>query len=241
VGTLIPIGLGADAEIKDLLNQAFNDTNFQALSAHVQNVDRNLFGPGHNYRTARVASRLRLHPGNAGKRRRWYFLLRNVLPDASDGSINVADNRVITTEEALKAVLTKVLMNANGSFKRIVFDAEEKNLPANTTGQTYSHFIYPSNDNPGLAIGYTMNIILVCPAPLADGVSNDPIPDSDPDPGEQPFAPPVTLQSRQWSARNIRRTAKKGGRKAAKVAKKASRPSARKAPAKKRRPSAKKG
>ena len=58
MGGLIPIGGGADAEIKDKLNAAFNDTNIVIVRGIVAN--ENLFDQQHHLH--RVAYRLGAYP-----------------------------------------------------------------------------------------------------------------------------------------------------------------------------------
>jgi len=178
MGGLIPIGEGADAEIKAKLNEAFSGKNLEKLQKHWKK--EKLFDPDH--RLSRFASRKKLHPTKIypnDARRKWYYLLAVILPKATDGSLD-QDGNPINTAQAIKTALTFALNDANG-INRVVFEAEEQSDAA-------QHFVYPSNRVPGLQIGSTLNVILVCPAPLREQDVADPPGDNDPDPGEQPFS-----------------------------------------------------
>jgi hypothetical protein len=177
MGALFDIGQGADAEIKQKLNDAFSGTKLQKLQKHWDKKEK-LFDDHH--RLERFCARAKLHPTkNYGKddaKGKWYWLLDS-LKKVTDGSVDGAGNPV-TTANAIKSALTTALnFNANG-ITRVVFDAQEQSgAPA--------HFIYPHNNAPGLIVGTTLNIVLVCPAPLSDNnVENPP---TDPDNGEKPL------------------------------------------------------
>jgi len=113
-------------------------------------------------------------PSRGKSKRKVVFLLKRILKQATDGSLDET-GQAVTTTDAIKAALTKALDKQNG-ITRVVFEAEEQSgAPA--------HFIYPKNSEPGVQIGKTLNIILVCPAPLNDG-EQDTLP-QDPDQGEE--------------------------------------------------------
>jgi hypothetical protein len=178
MGSLFNIGEGADAEIKQKLNKAFSGTRLQKLQVHWKNKEK-LFNAAH--RLERFCARAKLHPtknyGTDNAKGKWYFLLKDILPRATDGSLDGANQPVMTTD-AIKAALTMALDFDNYGIDRVVFDAQEQsNAP--------EHFIYPQNNAPGLLVGTTLNIILVCPAPLNDGDVDNPPPNTDPDPGEK--------------------------------------------------------
>jgi hypothetical protein len=90
MGSLIPIGQGADAEIKTKLNDAFSGTGLKKLQKHWKKKEK-LFAPDH--RLARVAYRKKLHPTKTypnDPKRKWYYLLAKILPQAYDGSTDGA-------------------------------------------------------------------------------------------------------------------------------------------------------
>jgi hypothetical protein len=187
MGALIPIGQGADAEIKLKLNVAFSGANLTNLQKHWKNKEK-LFDPAH--RLARIAYREKLHPTKIysnNARGKWYYLLSKVLPQASDGSTD-AQGHLITTDNAIKSALTFALDDTNG-ITRVVFEAEEQSgAPA--------HFVYPTNATPGVQVGTTLNIILVCPAPLSEQNVSNPPDDNDPDPGEKQL-PTISFAKRK--------------------------------------------
>jgi hypothetical protein len=152
MGALIPIGQGADAEIKTKLNAAFSGDNLHNLQQHWKNKEK-LFDKDH--RLARLAFRAKLYPtkiySNEAKKK-WFYLLVKVLPQASDGSVDAQGN-LITTEQVIKTALTFALDDSNG-ITRVIFEAEEQSGAA-------KHFVYPTNSTPGIQVGATLNIILV--------------------------------------------------------------------------------
>jgi len=88
MGALIPIGGGADAEIKGLLNTAFNDTNIVILRGVVSKED--LFDGNHNLH--RLAYRLGTYPvgtysGDDAKGK-WFYFLKKILKDATHNGKN---------------------------------------------------------------------------------------------------------------------------------------------------------
>jgi hypothetical protein len=136
MGSLFNIGEGADAEIKQKLNKAFSGTRLQKLQVHWKNKEK-LFNAAH--RLERFCARAKLHPtknyGTDNAKGKWYFLLKDILPRATDGSLDGANQPVMTTD-AIKAALTMALDFDNYGIDRVVFDAQEQsNAP--------EHFIYP--------------------------------------------------------------------------------------------------
>ena len=174
MGGLIPIGGGADAEIKGLLNTAFNDTNIKILRGVVAN--ENLFDGYH--RLHRIAYRLGTYPVRtytgddaAGK---WFYFLKKILKDAVHNNIS--------TTQSIKAMLSYAMDHSG--VKRVVFDAVQG------TDTTADHYIYPNNPVSDGDIGAlvdvtgTLNVALICPSPLPD--KSSPIPNQQADLDEGP-------------------------------------------------------
>lgn len=185
MGGLIPIGGGADAEIKGLLNTAFNDTNIKILRGVVAN--ENLFDSRHHLH--RLAYRLGTYPVKTyvgddatGK---WFYFLKKILKDA------VYNN--VSTPQSIKAILSYAMNHS--AVKRVVFDAVQG---ADTTAD---HYIYPNNPVSDNDVGAlvdvtgTLNIALICPSPLPDDSS--PIPNQQADLDESPTniveKPPIKI------------------------------------------------
>ena len=183
MGALFDIGEGADGEIKEKLNKAFSGKRLARLQDHFQ-YKETLFDGSH--RLERFCARAKLHPAGTRAKGKWYFLLKRILKQATDGSVDGTGRPVMTTD-AIKAALTKALNVQNG-ITRVVFEAEEQSGAS-------AHFIYPKNNAPGIQIGKTLNIILVCPAPLNDG-ELDTLP-QDPDQGEQELPDVSTTPARR--------------------------------------------
>src|SRR5258708_15947722 len=90
MGGLIPIGQGADAEIKDLLNKTFAGVNLDTL----QNLygTEKLFDKDHTLH--RVAYRLGCFPKNKysePSRATWFYLLKTSLKTAKYNGFNTVD------------------------------------------------------------------------------------------------------------------------------------------------------
>jgi len=174
MGGLIPIGGGADAEIKGLLNTAFNDTNIKILRGVVANED--LFDDHHHLH--RIAYRLGTYPVKAytgdDAKGKWFYFLKKILKDAA------YNNR--STTQSIKAILSYAMNNS--SVKRVVFDAVQG------TDTTADHYVYPNNPvlNDDIAALVdttgTLNVALICPKPLPDKTS--PVPDQQADLDESP-------------------------------------------------------
>jgi hypothetical protein len=174
MGGLIPIGGGADAEIKGLLNAAFNDTNIKILRGVV--VKEDLFDGHHHLH--RIAYRLGTYPVKTytgdNAQGKWFYFLKKILKDA-------ALNNVSTTQ-SIKAILSYAMNNSG--VKRVVFDAVQG------TDTTADHYIYPDNpvsDNDIAALvdsTGTLSVVLICPSPLPD--KSSPIPNKQADLDESP-------------------------------------------------------
>jgi len=158
MGALIPIGGGADAEIKSSLNFAFNDINIGEVRKVVGNED--LFDLNHHLH--RVAYRLAAYPvrnyGNDPAKGKWFFFLKNILPAAMRGGV--------VTSDSIKKILSYAMSNPN-TVNRVVFDAVQ--------GPDASpHYVEGGNPTqPNQIAGLvdttgTLMIRLICPAPLND-------------------------------------------------------------------------
>jgi hypothetical protein len=168
MGSLIPIGGGADAEIQNLLNAAFSPANIKIIRA---TVNEDLFDDNHHLH--RIAYRLGAYPiGNyAGDdaKGKWFFLLKNILRTATH------DTR--STATSIKNALAYALRNSTGAGKvvRVVFRAIQG------TDRTADHYVAPDNpiDDPNIAklvdSTGTLTIVLVCPKPLDN--QSTPVPD----------------------------------------------------------------
>ena len=184
MGALFDIGEGADGEIKEKLNKAFSGKRLARLQDHFKYKETVFDG---THRLERFCARAKLHPAGARAKGKWYFLLKRILPQATDGTVDGAGRPVMTTD-AIKAALTKALDFDRNGITRVVFEAEEQS-------GARAHFIHPKNNAPGIQIGKTLNIILVCPAPLNDG-ELDTLP-QDPDQGEQELPDVSTTPARR--------------------------------------------
>ena len=169
MGALIPIGQGADAEIKELLNTTFsaaNLTTLQNLYAREQLFDG-------NHTLHRVAYRLQCLPRkkyHEPSRAKWFYFLQTTLTAAS--------NNGILTSDAIKFALDYAQNPAN-NINRVIFEAVEK-----TTNPAVSHYLHPDNrpaSLAGMVHGKTLHLLLICPAPLDPTLlHNDPVtPDVD--------------------------------------------------------------
>jgi len=166
MGSLIPIGGGADAEIKTHLNAAFNDTNILIIKAVV--AKENLFDGDHHLH--RIAYRLGTYPignyPNDNAQGKWFFFLKKILMSAT--------YQGVSTAQSIKSILSYAVRNSgarNSTVKRVVFDAQQG------TGGNVDHYVYPANpvtdvDIAGLVdTTGTLSVMLVCPAPLPDDAS----------------------------------------------------------------------
>jgi hypothetical protein len=166
MGALIPIGGGADAEIKLRLNTAFNDTNIQIVRDVVRN--ENLFDGSH--RLHRIAYRLGTYPirtysGDDAKGK-WFYFLKKILKDATHNGIS--------TPDSIKSILSYALRRNTG-VARVVFEAIQG------ADGSLDHYVAPNNPvhdadiAPLVDSTGTLSITLVCPSPLPNRSS--PVPD----------------------------------------------------------------
>jgi hypothetical protein len=160
MGSLIPIGGGADAEIQNLLNTAFNAANIKIVRTKVAN--ENLLDDNHHLH--RIAYRLGTYPiGNyAGDdaKGKWFYFLKHILKGA--------EHNGVLTAKSIKMTLAYALRNATGTTKvaRVVFRAIQG------TDATADHFVAPGNPTSDSDIANlvdttgTLSVVLVCPNPL---------------------------------------------------------------------------
>jgi hypothetical protein len=160
MGSLIPIGGGADAEIQNLLNAAFNATNINIVRTKV--ASENILDDSHHLH--RIAYRLGTYPigtyaGDDAKGK-WFFFLKNILKTAKHNGVSTATS--------IKKTLAYALRNATGASKvvRVVFTA----IPG--TDATADHYVAPGNptQDPDIAklvdTTGTLSVVLVCPNSL---------------------------------------------------------------------------
>jgi hypothetical protein len=159
MGSLIQIGGGADGEIKDSLNFAFNDANIKHVRSVVKNED--LLDDDHHLH--RIAYRLAAYPvrnyGTDPAKGKWFFFLKNILPAAMHNGVS--------TTLSIKKILSFAMKNSSNNVKRVVFDAVQG--PDNSP-----HYVEGGNptQDPQIAAlvdqANTLMIRLICPAPLND-------------------------------------------------------------------------
>lgn len=167
MGSLIPIGQGADAEIKSRLNKTFSHVNLATLQGLY--ATENLFDGNHSLH--RVAYRLGCHPVdkyNEPSRAKWFYFLRTTMTAAMHDGVNTAD--------AIKSTLAFAQNPANNII-RVIFEAVE-------VAGASAHYLHPDNATTGFAKmvhGRTLHMLLICPAALdPTHLANDPItPDVD--------------------------------------------------------------
>jgi hypothetical protein len=162
MGSLIPIGGGADAEIQNLLNTAFNAMNIKIVRTKVAN--ENLLDDNHHLH--RIAYRLGTYPiGNYtgdDAKGKWFYFLKHILKGAKHNGVSTA--------QSIKMTLAYALRNSTGTTKvvRVVFRA----IPG--TDATADHFVAPGNPTSDSDIANlvdttgTLSVVLVCPNPLPD-------------------------------------------------------------------------
>ena len=222
MGSLIPIGGGADAEIKNHLNAAFNDSNI-AITRSVF-AKENIFDRHHHLH--RVAYRLGTYPAktyigdSANAKGKWFYFLKTILTHPTVNSI--------------KAILSYAMTTP--SVARVVFDARLGSDP------NANHYIYAPagatvNSNPvtpgDIALlvdtSGTLSVALICPWSLPNTTAPVPNQTGDIDNGERPpakiftpavLAPPVLdKKTRRPRGKTTKRTpakktkGKKGTRK----------------------------
>jgi hypothetical protein len=173
MGSLIPIGGGADAEIKTSLNAAFNDTNIVMVKGVV--AKENLFDGHHHLH--RIAYRLgtypiRTYPGDDAQGK-WFYFLKKILKDA-------AYNGVATTD-SIKSILSYAMRNSgakNSVVKRVVFDARPGTDPkADHYIESVTNAGNPVADADIAALvdtAGTLSVALICPSPLPN--KSSPVP-----------------------------------------------------------------
>jgi hypothetical protein len=171
---LIPIGGGADAEIKGRLNAAFDDTNIVIVRG--QNAKENLFDGNHHLH--RLAYRLAAYPvrtytgESANAKGKWFYFLKNTLKDPAIKSI--------------KAILSYAMNNPNGDVARVVFDAR----PGDPKKDHYIDGPTPNPTDPGdisqlVDSSGTLLLALICPDSLSMNTSPVPNQTGDIDNGEK--------------------------------------------------------
>jgi len=171
MGALIPIGQGADAEIKSLLNSTFSAGNLKALQALW--ATEHLFDGNHTLH--RVAYRLQCYPKGKyteASRAKWFYFLRTTLTVAADGN-------GILTSDAIKYALDYA-QNPVNNIERVIFEAVEKKAAPGTP--LVPHHLHPDNRPGSLQVhGKTIHLLLICPEPLDSRLlHNDPVlPDVD--------------------------------------------------------------
>ena len=161
MGALIPVGGGADAEIKDRLNRTFSFDNLTALQDNT--AVENFFDD--NHKLHRVAFRLGCYPiqGAEKSRKKWFYLLKNTLPAANYNPPGGGPAR--NTAAAIKTLLGYAL-DPTKNIVRVIFDAVEDTAAP-------QHYVHPDNLTPQVRVGRhnqnTLTILLVCPRPLDPG------------------------------------------------------------------------
>ena len=193
MGALLPVGSGPDAEIVQTLNGLFRDPNLAALRTH--NRTEKLFDAGHRLR--RVAFRIGAYPardyGSDDAKRKWFFFLHHVLPQA--------------TQDAIKRILSDAMTRP--SIKAVEFSVEENSVVS------HPH-LFPSNNEAlpkyldGTGTKYLVH--LVVKAPMDDDAEDPP---GDTDSGEQPIVWP-TLRLRKPLFKGAKKAPRKAPKKAPK-------------------------
>ena len=190
MGSLIPIGGGADAEIQNLLNAAFNGSNIKIVRTKV--ADENLLDDHHHLH--RIAYRLGAYPvGNyAGDdaKGKWFYFLKHILKTAKHNGV--------LTATSIKMTLAYALRHSTGATKvvRVVFRAIQG------TDATADHYVAPSNPISDSDIANlvdatgTLSVTLVCPKSLPE--QSIPIPNQNADLDVDPHGniierPPIKL------------------------------------------------
>jgi hypothetical protein len=165
MGSLIPIGGGADAEIKTYLNAAFDDNHIAIVKGVVAN--ENLFDDGHHH-LHRVAYRLGTYPvkayPNDNAQGKWFYFLKKTLKDAKYNGEH--------TTASITKILLYALKNSGNSrtslVKRVVFDAKPG------PNSTDDHHVDPNNptldDDIAALVDSTgtLRLTLICPKSLDD-------------------------------------------------------------------------
>jgi len=225
MGGLIPIGGGADAEIKGLLNAAFNDTNIAIVRSVV--AKENLFDGNHHLH--RLAYRLGAYPvrtykGDSAKAKgKWFYFLKQILAHGTPVAISI------------NAILSYAITNPS-VVVRVVFDARLGDPKANPNHYIYAPPAATVNSNPVTSADInllvdtsgTLLVALICPDSLPMNTAAVPDQQGDIDNGEKPpakiftpttLAPPVLEKKTRKPREKRERTpakktkGKKGARK----------------------------
>ena len=187
MGALLPVGSGPDAEIVQTLNGLFKDPNLSALRAHHRR--EKLFDAGNRLR--RVAFRIGAYPardyGSDDAKRKWFFFLHHVLPQA--------------TQDAIKGILCDAMRRP--SIKAVEFSVEENSIAS------HPH-LFPS-DNEALpkyldSTETKYLVHLAVKAPMDDDAEDPP---GDTDSDEQPIVWPTLTLCRPPLGRSRKKGAQK--------------------------------
>jgi hypothetical protein len=179
MGGLIPIGGGADAEIKGLLNTAFDDTNIVIVRG--QMAKENLFDGNHHLH--RLAYRLGAYPvrtykGESAKAQgKWFYFLKTTLKGPAKNSI--------------KAILSYAMTNPGSAVARVVFDArpgDPKTNPDHYIDGPTPNPMNPADISQLVDTSGTLLVALICPQSLSMSTAAVPNQQGDIDNGEQPPA-----------------------------------------------------
>jgi hypothetical protein len=182
MGSLIPIGGGADGEIQGRLNAAFNDSNILIVRSKVASED--LLNDHHHLH--RIAYRLGAYPiGNYGSddaKGKWFYFLKNILKNASHNGVSTA--------KSVKKLLGYAMRHS--TVLRVTFQAVPGVDPnADHFVASGSSVVEPGNPISDADIvklldsAGTLSIQLVCPAPLPNQSSPVPNQSSDLDRDDQ--------------------------------------------------------
>jgi hypothetical protein len=168
MGALIPLGGGADAEIKRQLNTAFDASHIGIVRTKVAQED--ILDDRH--RLHRVAYRLGAYPvanySPDDAKGKWFYFLKKILKDAELNGVS--------TTKSIKNILSYAMRTP--AVKRVVFDATEQS-------SNLDHYVSPANpiqDNeiaPLVDSTGTLLIMLICPSPLPEKSASTPNQDAD--------------------------------------------------------------
>lgn len=181
MGSLIPIGGGADGEIQSLLNTAFNASNIRIIRAKI--AKENLLDDHHQLH--RIAYRLGTYPiGNYGAddaKGKWFYLLKRILKTARHNNESTATS--------IKKILAYAMSHTSkpGQVTRVVFRAIKGTDPNADHFIASGEAIAPGNPTADADIAAlvdttgTLSVVLVCPEPLPDQSTSVPNQTSDVD------------------------------------------------------------
>ena len=170
MGALIPIGGGADAEIKRQLNTVFDPAHIGTVRSKVASED--IFEERKPHNLHRVAYRLGAYPiGNYSPddaKGKWFYFLKKILKDASFNGVS--------TTKSIRKILSYAMKTK--TVARVVFDAkEDASVP--------EHYVSPANPieddeiAPLVDSSGTLLVMLICPKPLPDISAPTPNKDAD--------------------------------------------------------------